>query len=742
MQLIDWIIVGLMLGLVLWIGLYTQQFVKGVADFLAAGRVAGRYVVSVSAGEAGLGLISVVAIWEMYYKSGFAVSFWSAIGTPIALIMTISGYCIYRYRETRVLTMGQLLEIRYSRRFRVFAGFLSALSGILNYGLFPAVGARFVVYFCGFPPQLDIFGMQWPTFAVLMAIFLTIGVTLACLGGQLTVMTTDCVMGMISYPIYLIIVFVCLSQFSWWQEIAPALAARPAGQSMLNPFDTSALRDFNLLYIFIGIFASIYGGAGMTWLGTQGYNGAAVNAHEQKMSRILGTWRGGFSSVMIILTAAVAYSYFHHANFADRAAESQRSLHVTALQDVAPAFAPDPEVSPVTSVEVDAAIANLKATDPGKFVTFETISKQMTVPVAIRDILPVGVLGLFCGLMIFLLISTDSTYLHSWGSILVQDIALPLRKKAFTPKEQLFWLRVAIGLVAVYAFAFSYFFGQATYILMFFAITGAIWAGAGAVIVLGLYWPRGTTAGAWTALLSGAGIAVGGFLLINTWAGHVYPLLEQSPAFLARLSRAVEALSGPMEPLILWRITPERFFMNGQEINFLAMITAIGGYAVVSLLTSREKFNMNRMLHRGKYRRPDEHMAEPPMVAARRKGIVAMLHAMSGIDENFTKGDRILSWSVIIYSLGYGFGSFLLIVIWNLISPWPAEWWTIMFFITGIVIASLVGIVSTVWFSIGGTIDLIRMFKRLHSHRVNEADDGRVIGHQSAEDVKIADKHQ
>jgi hypothetical protein len=237
-------------------------------------------------------------------------------------------------------------------------------------------------------------------------------------------------------------------------------------------------------------------------------------------------------------------------------------------------------------------------------------------------------------------------------------------------------------------------------------------------------------------------IAAGGFLLINTWAGHVYPLLEQSPAFLARLSRAVEALSGPMEPLILWRITPERFFMNGQEINFLAMITAIGGYAVVSLLTSREKFNMDRMLHRGKYRRLDEHMAEPPMVAARRKGILAMLHAMSGIDENFTKGDRILSWSVIIYSLGYGFGSFLLIVIWNLISPWPAEWWTIMFFITGIVIASLVGIVSTVWFSIGGTIDLIRMFKRLHSHRVNEADDGRVIGHQSAEDVKIADKHQ
>lgn len=736
MGLFDWIIVAFMLALVAGIGLYTQRFVKGVADFLAAGRVAGRYVVSVSSGEAGLGLISVVAIWEMYYKSGFAVGFWSAIGTPIALLMTITGYCIYRYRETRAMTMGQLLEIRYSRRFRIFAGCLSALSGIINYGLFPAVGARFVVYFCGLPPQLTVLGMQWPTFAVLMAVFLSIGVLLATLGGQLTVMTTDCVMGMLSYPIYLIVVFYCLSQFSWFQEIAPALMARPPGQSMLNPFDTAALRDFNLFYIFVGIFASVYGGAGITWLGTQGYNAAAINAHEQKMARILGTWRGGFGSTMIILTAAIGYAYFNHANFAGEAAASRLDLDRTALHDVAPAYVPN--AAEPTRADLDGAIETLRESAPGTYATYDTIRKQMTVPVAIRDILPVGILGLFCALMVFLLISTDSTYLHSWGSILVQDIVLPLRKKPFTPKEQLFWLRVAIALVAVYAFFFSLFFGQATYILMFFAITGAIWAGAGAVIIFGLYWSRGTTAAAWTALITGAGIAVGGFILINTWASVLYPALAQSPQFLAWLSGAVENFSKPFEPIILWRVDPKSFFMNGQEVNFLAMISAISSYFVVSLLTCREKFNMDRMLHRGAYRREDEHLAEPPVVAARRKGVGAVLKAMSGIDSNFTKGDKILSWSVMIYSLGYGFGSFLLIVIWNVISPWPAEWWSIKFFITGIVIAGAVGLVSTFWFSIGGTIDLIRMFKRLHGHRVSEADDGRVIGHQNAEDLNTS----
>lgn len=735
MHFIDWIIVGLCLVLVGGIGFYTQRFVKGVSDFLAAGRVAGRYVLCVAGGEATFGLISAVAIWEMFYKSGFAIGFWQQIGTPISLIIVLTGFCIYRYRETRSMTLGQLFEIRYSRRFRVFAGVLQSISGIINYGLFPAVSARFVMYFCDLPAQLYFFGAEWPTFAVLMAISLAIAVLLATLGGQITVMTSDCVMGILSYPIYLIVVVALLFQFSWWQDMAPALNARPPGQSMLNPFDTAGLRDFNLFYVFVGIFASVYGG-GIGWGAVQSYNAAAINAHEQKMARILGTWRGGFLGMMLMLTAIVAYTYFNSPAFEDRAEQSQVALQALALQDTAPGYLVGETGSEPTRAQVDEAAAKLKSDEPSRFTTFETITKQMTVPKALSDILPVGVLGLFCALMIFLMISTDTTYLHGWGAILVQDIALPIRKKPFSPGEQIFWLRVAIACVAIYAFLFSFFFGQVTYILMFFAITGAIWAGAGASIVLGLYWSRGTSAGAWTALVSGSGIAVGGFLLLNLWPGQLYPAIAQNPGFLAWLSATVEAVSSPMEPYILWRVQSEKFFMNGQEINFLAMVVAITGYVGISLLTCREKFNMDRMLHRGAYRRADETMPIPEVVAARKKGIRAVLKAMSGIDQNFTKGDRILSWSVLIYSLGYQFLlMFVGILVWNLISPWPAEWWTIKFFISGFIVAALIGLVTTVWFSIGGTIDLVRMFRRLKEREVNLADDGRVVGHQNAEDV-------
>ena len=48
MHWIDWLIVLCPLALVAWIGIKTQKYVKGVSDFLSAGRVAGRYVVCVA----------------------------------------------------------------------------------------------------------------------------------------------------------------------------------------------------------------------------------------------------------------------------------------------------------------------------------------------------------------------------------------------------------------------------------------------------------------------------------------------------------------------------------------------------------------------------------------------------------------------------------------------------------------------------------------------------------------------
>ena len=335
MHWIDWLLVLVPLVFVVCVGLRAKRYVKGVADFLTAGRVAGRYVLCVSGGEAGMGLISLVAIYESYYQSGFAYGFWGGLATPIFLVLGLSGYCVYRFRETRAMTVGQFLEIRYSRRFRLFAGVLQSVSGVINYALFPAVGARFIVYFCGLPIETEIFGLFFPTFALIMAAFLSLEAFVAIKGGQITTIVTNCVQGLLSYPLYLVMVVFVLVKFSWFNDMAPAILDRPPGKSLINPFDIGQLRDFNLLYVLIGIMSGFINRMG--WSGNQGYAVSAKSAHEQKLSGVLGTWRSGFEGMMFLLLAIVGLTYLNSDKYQDgpRGAVACRTeLAVKAVNDV------------------------------------------------------------------------------------------------------------------------------------------------------------------------------------------------------------------------------------------------------------------------------------------------------------------------------------------------------------------------------------------------------------------------
>ncbi|MDR3625244.1 MAG: hypothetical protein P4L45_00340, partial [Ignavibacteriaceae bacterium] len=148
---IDWLIVIICISVLFFCVQLSKKFVKSVVDFLSAGRAAGRYMITVSQGMAFIGAITIVGQWEMNYIAGFVLRWWEFIMGGVLLVMTVSGWVIYRFRQTRALTIAQFLEMRYSRNFRVFAGILAFVSGLLNFGIFPAVSARFIIYFCGFP---------------------------------------------------------------------------------------------------------------------------------------------------------------------------------------------------------------------------------------------------------------------------------------------------------------------------------------------------------------------------------------------------------------------------------------------------------------------------------------------------------------------------------------------------------------------------------------------------------------
>lgn len=91
MHYIDWMILLVPLFGILYLAVRSRRYVRGVADFLAAGRVAGRYVICVGDLQAGLAVITLVALCEQQYQSGIGVGFWGQLVIPLSIFMSLTA---------------------------------------------------------------------------------------------------------------------------------------------------------------------------------------------------------------------------------------------------------------------------------------------------------------------------------------------------------------------------------------------------------------------------------------------------------------------------------------------------------------------------------------------------------------------------------------------------------------------------------------------------------------------------
>ena len=686
LHLVDWLIVFVALVGMFYSVSFSSGLMKSVTDFLSAGRTAGRYLISVSSGVAGLGAISVVMFLEMGYIAGFSLAWWGLSQGIIILMLTMSGWVIYRFRSTRCLTLAQFFEKRYSRKFRIFTGIVAFTAGIINFGIFPAVGAQFFISYCGLPESF----IGIPVFPLVMIILLSISLYFVYTGGQIAVIIADFFQGI--FATFVLIVVVLYLFFSvGWDQVSHSLEQTPLklakeeitklqddeaymklsdkekekrkneidekyeNSSRINPFKTSNVEDFNFWYFLIGIIGIMYGTMG--WQGSQAYNSSAKSAHEAKMGSVLAGFRGLPQGLFFLLVPVLIYVFMNHADYASVAASVELSL-----QDL----------------ETD------------------TLRSQMRGPIVLSTVLPIGLLGAFAALMVAAFISTHDTYLHSWATILVQDVIMPFREKPFDKDTHLKVLRYAILGVAVFIFFFSLLFQQNQAIALFFAITAAIFAGgSGAVIIGGLYWDRGTTKAAWTAIIIGAFISVSGVLVKQI---------------------SVEWLNDTSSYVQLKNILEFIRNINGQEYWGISMGASAFAYVVVSVLDNSEPFNMDKLLNRGKYAIEGEKK-----IINENTELGWKIFLMG---EEFTKGDKL------IYILNYvwtGIWTLVFIVgtIYNLSNEVSDASW-MFFWRNYIYIFIVISLVIIVWFTVGGFHDLKIMMDKLKTEKRDHHDDGWV----------------
>jgi len=652
MHWIDWAIVATLLAFMFAIVPSTRKYTRGVADFLAANRCAGRYLICVCEGIAGLGAISLIGFWERYSQAGFTAIWWSLPDWPIIFILALSGWVIYRFRQSRAMTLAQFLEMRYSRRFRIFAGMVCFLSGIINFGIFPAVGARFFIYFCALPETVAVGPLAIPTFALVMFFLLAVSVFFTFVGGQIAVILTDFVQGVFCMVVMVVTAIVLLNTVSWAQ-VTEALGTAPEDASLMHPFHTDAAEDFNVPFFLIAWFAWFYNWK--AWQGTQGFNCSATSAHEARMANILGQWRFFAQQMLVPILAICAITFIRHPDFVNGASSINGVLE---------------------------GIDN------------EQIAKQMTVPLALSRMLPLGLMGGLCAVMFAAFISTHDTYLHSWGSIFIQDVVMPLRNRPLSTRQHLMLLRASICGVALFIFLFSLLFEQNDYIQMYFAVTGAIYlGGAGAVVIGGFYWRRGTTTAAWAAMITGSVLASGSIII-----KQLDPAVFGSPA----LRSFIEWVSS----------------INGQYLMFISSISAITVYVVLSLITGAKPADLDKVLHRGR------HATEEQDGGGDGTEGLSSWRKVLGINRQFTRCDR---W---LYLFTMGWIGLLLVVFivgtaYNLLSDTPVATWESIWHV--VVWASVgLSIIITVWFTLGGLRDLRAMFRRLQTAIHDQADDGTV----------------
>ncbi len=382
---VDWIIFFLFVATLLAATFLTKSYTRSVSDFLAAGRVAGRYLICVSSGIAIYGAAGFIGQFQMYYGAGFTARWWDSMAIPAAYIMIMTGWVIYRYRQTKAMTLSQFLELRYSRKFRIFTGIISFISGILQFGIYPAVGARFFMWIGGMPEEIQVAGELWPSFPIVMLALLLISLFLTIWGGQITIIVTDFLQGTFCNIVFLTVV---ISMFFIvpWSKISETLLESGAGSSMIDPFDTANIKTFNIWYFIIGTFIYFY--QYMSWQGTQAYNCCAKSPHEAKMAGILGALRHASNAIFCFSLPIIIYVVMKNPNFSQYADK------------------------------IKLAWDNVQG---------DQLKTQSIVPIGIGTMLPTGLLGALAASVFCAFVSNHTTALHSWGAVLVQDVIMPFR---------------------------------------------------------------------------------------------------------------------------------------------------------------------------------------------------------------------------------------------------------------------------------------------------------------------------
>jgi SSS family solute:Na+ symporter len=127
------------------------------------------------------------------------------------------------------------------------------------------------------------------------------------------------------------------------------------------------------------------------------------------------------------------------------------------------------------------------------------------MPYLLSQIVPAGMMGLLVAAMLAADMSTDSSYMLTWGSVIYNDILAPFRKVAWSEKKGLLWNRWIIALIGVFLLIWGLWYKLEGNLWEYLQTTGTIYLASMSILLIACcYWKRANNWGAIAAIVVGA----------------------------------------------------------------------------------------------------------------------------------------------------------------------------------------------------------------------------------------------
>jgi len=456
---VDGSIVVLYLIVTMIAGVMVRRYVGKVEHFLVAGREVNIFLGIASLAATEFGVITCMYTAEAGYKYGFAGAMPGILTAIMMLLVGWTGFCIKPLREAGVVTIPELLEKRYGPRIRWAAGVVIVLGGLLNMGVFLRITGEFLVLVCGF----DTANLNRDILLTMTAL-LALGTIYTVVGGMLSVLVTDFLQFIVmSCGLIAVTVLILTSGDIGWSKLAETVTKNcgPGGFNSLVNYEQGGWPF--LLFNTMTALAVV-----LTW---QTMISRLLAAKDAKTGGQIYT-RTSFFFICRWLIPGI----WGIAALAMLPANALDALPANALQGSLSLYA---------------------------------------MPVFLSRFVPIGLMGLLLAAMLAADMSSTSSYMITWGSVIYNDILAPFRKTQWSERRGLLWNRVIIALIGAFLLVFGLLYRIKGNAWDYLAVTGTIYlASISTLLIACCYWKQANNWGATGAIIVGAVIPLA-FLIMQ-----------------------------------------------------------------------------------------------------------------------------------------------------------------------------------------------------------------------------------